>query len=244
MAYLRSGAEDPVKFTIVVPVKDEDHETVRRIVSDTQTFFKSKVSLIIVDDGSRIPNPYATCTHSVSLGYGKALKSGILNAKTPWVITMDGDGQHRIRDVARLMEFAEDFPDVEMVIGDRRVSERTWARYLGRKGLNMFASLFAWRWIPDLNSGLRMFKREAALSYEPILCNTFSFTTSLTMSFLADNRKVDWIPVKVSDRPFGKSKVKVLHDGWVTLKYIFWIGLALRTRGIRAIYRRIVHGRS
>ena len=45
--------------------------------------------------------------------------------------------------------------------------------------------------------------------------------------------------IKVAERPHGKSHVKVVKDGLVTLKYILWIGLALRTRRIRAWLRSL-----
>ena len=154
------------------------------------------------------------------------------------MVTADGDGQHRWRDIQRLVEFMEEFPENAMVIGDRRLKEANPKRWLGRKVLNWLASLFAGRWIPDLNSGLRCFRREVALGYLPILCNHFSFTTTLTLSMLADGYGVDWLPIRVLERQQGQSQVHVWRDGWQTLRYILWIGLALRTRRLRAWLRR------
>lgn len=145
---------------------------------------------------------------------------------------MDGDGQHTLADVQRLIEFVTYFPHLAMVIGDRRLHERG-LRLWGRKMLNWTATLFTGRWIPDLNSGLRIFRRDLALAYEPILCDQFSYTTSFTLSLLTDGYAVDWLPIKVAPRNHGQSKVHVLVDGWRTLKYIVVIGLALNTRTIR-----------
>ena len=220
-------------ITIVVPVKDEDIETIKEMIDETRTRFGSSVDILIVDDGSRISMDMANIRHSISQGYGAALKSGIRIAKSEWICTADGDGQHRLRDVERLIEFTKDFPEVDMVIGDRRLREPTLVRHIGRKTLNWLCSLFALRWIPDLNSGLRLFRRSIAIGYESILCDKFSFTTSITLSFLADGYKVDWLPIKVLPRFKGKSKVCVFRDGLITLKYILWIGCALRTRRLR-----------
>lgn len=225
-------------YTIVVPEKDEDHRILDQLVSETQTRFQGRVTLSIVDDGSRNPYPGAVHRHESSLGYGRALKSGISLATSEWVVTMDGDGQHRLRDVERLIEFTQDFPSVDMVVGDRRIRDRG-VRYFGRKALNWAASLFAWRYIPDLNSGLRIIRRRVAQGYLPILCDGFSFTTSITTAMLADGYKVDWLPIQVNPRPFGKSHVRLLRDGLVTLRYIVWIGLALRTRRIRRVWRSL-----
>ena len=190
-----------------------------------------------MDDGSTPPSAFATVRHATRRGYGAALKSGIRAAKAPYVATMDGDNQHTITDVKRLYEFIQYFPENEMVIGDRRVHETQARRWIGRKVLNTLAGLFAWRWIPDLNSGLRVFKRQTVLGYESILCDSFSFTTTTTLSMLCDNYQVDWLPIRLQPRKHGKSRVRVWRDGWTTLRLIIWIGLAIRTRGIRAWLR-------
>ena len=59
------------------------------------------------------------------------------------------------------------------------------------------------------------------------------------MSFFCDDYKVEWFPIKVAERPHGKSHVKVVKDGLVTLWYILWIGGALRTRRIRKWLREL-----
>ena len=236
----------PASFSIIVPVKDEAPEVLTKLLQETYTTFKGAVDLTIVDDGSKVPCPVASFRHEVSRGYGRAIKTGIENVDSDWIVTMDGDGQHRLRDVQRLVEFVKDFPEVDMAVGDRRIVEKSALRYWGRKGLNWLASLFAHRFIPDLNSGLRIFRRDIFITYDSIICDKFSFTTSLTLAMLADKRKVDYLPIRVLDRPDGKSKVNVIWDGWRTLKYILVIGIAFNTRGIRRLLRpvtRILLGR-
>lgn len=228
--------------SVVIPVRDEQVEALDEILhlqNEGHWLHPNKViwNLIVVDDGSivpfpKLPFPIRLYRHASSKGYGAALKTGILKAQTEWIVTADGDGQHRFRDIVRLVEFTQDFPEVDMVIGDRRIKERG-LRFWGRKGLNWTASLFARRWISDLNSGLRIFRRKVALGYFPILSDEFSFTTGITLAMLADGYKVDWLPIRVGPRRFGETKVKLWRHGLATLKLIFWIGLALRTREIR-----------
>ena len=222
--------------TVVVPVKDEKFRFEKETKSSA---YNHSYTWLVVDDGSKEPHPDSFVRHSESIGYGASLKHGISLSETDWIVTMDGDGQHELEDVLRLLDFVERFPEVDMVIGDRRVKETSLSRYFGRKFLNITASLFAWRWIPDLNSGLRIFRKKTALGYFPILCDGFSFTTSLTLSMLADGYKVDWLPIRVKPRAHGLSKVNKWKDGWVTLKYILWIGCALRTRWIRSVLRNM-----
>jgi glycosyltransferase involved in cell wall biosynthesis len=217
------------KLSVVIPAYEEREETLKEI----REGFPKEWELLIVDDGSRDIQTEADIVHLRNQGYGAALKSGIQRARAPYVATMDGDGQHTLLDIARLYSFIRYFPHLAMVVGDRRVKERSLKRWLGRKSLNWTASLMAWRWIPDLNSGIRVFKRKVVLGYDPILSNGFSFTTSLTMSMLVDQYPVDWLPIKVHPRRFGHSKVSLVRDGARTLWLILRIGGALRTRGIR-----------
>lgn len=233
--YVDRMSDDTV--SVVVPVRDESIASIDKTLAlyrEGHWLLPNRIHwrLIIVDDGSRIPFPGATYRHKTPQGYGAALKTGILHAHTEWILTADGDGQHRLRDMERLVEFTKDFPELDMVIGDRRVREQG-IRLWGRKGLNWLATLFAGRWINDLNSGMRIFRRRIALGYLPILSDQFSFTTGITLAMIADGYKVDFLPIRVSPRQFGQTKVKLLTHGWQTLKLICWIGLALRTRWLR-----------
>jgi len=58
------------------------------------------------------------------------------------------------------------------------------------------------------------------------------------MMFIIDGYVVEWLPSKILPRAYGRSKVKLLKDGIITLTQILWIGLALRTRWIRGALRK------
>ena len=96
----------------------------------------------VIDDGSQPPHPDATIRFDHNRGYGAALKKGLECSRSEYVVTMDGDGQHEIEDVVRLVDFVERFPECAMVIGDRRLKE-VGLRLWGRKILNWTASCFA-----------------------------------------------------------------------------------------------------
>lgn len=225
---------DLSNVSIVIPVLNENHSSIFRLHNDLESL---GAEVIVVDDGSFEPYPHSI-KHPKNLGYGQALMTGIGHASRSIIITMDGDGQHRTQDAVNLAQVWK-MLDVDMVIGARRLAYEKPLRMWGRKILNLIASFFTGIYMSDLNSGMRIFKRSIAIGYFPILCKTFSFTTSITMSYMCDNHKVEWFPIKVASRPHGKSHVKVVKDGLVTLKYILWIGCALRTRRIRAWFRSL-----
>lgn len=219
--------------TVVIPAYEEDPIAITNLVSELRSI---GAEVIVVDDGSQIPYPDAI-KHGTNFGYGAALMTGIKNSTRDIIITADGDNQHRVSEIVKLYHAYKLMGDADMVIGVRRLKKESLLRYLGRKMLNWTASLMCTYWLPDLNSGCRIFKKSIAIGYFPILCKRFSFTTSLTISMLCDKYRVEFFPIKVEDRHHGKSRVKVVRDGLVTLYYIFRNSLALRTRGIRKVWR-------
>ena len=221
--------------SVVLPCLNEDHEIIRKI-SEELTSLGAEV--IIVDDGSKDPYPSAI-KHGVNQGYGSALMTGIKNATRPLIITADSDNQHQVSEIVKIYHAFKLIKDADMVIGVRRLKNEKMMRFFGRKFLNWTASIFCTYWIPDLNSGLRIFKRDIVIGYFPILCRTFSFTTSLTISMMADKYRIEFFPINVGDRSHGRSHVKVIKDGIVTLYFIVRNSLALRTRGIRNVWRNI-----
>jgi glycosyltransferase involved in cell wall biosynthesis len=230
--------------TIVIPIHNE-RGNIRKVLDDWAfTPFK----IIVVDDGStdepeEVLNTYfniEVIKNDKNRGYGWSLKRGIRRATTKWVLIMDGDGQYEVRDACRLINFMDDYPEEErpdMGVCDRRVKEKL-LRFLGRKVLNTIASILCHRWIPDLNSGCRIFRRDLTLNYEPLISNSYSFTTTTMMMFQIDGYKVEWLPSKVVPRVYGKSKVRLVSHGLLTLKQILWIGIGLRTRYIRKVFRK------
>jgi hypothetical protein len=75
------------------------------------------------------------------------------------------------------------------------------------------------RRIPDVNSGLRVFSRREALPLLDNLCDTFSFTTSLTLAYLMTARFVGYLPIAYHTR-VGTTKVRLLRDSLRTLQFI------------------------
>jgi hypothetical protein len=76
--------------------------------------------------------------------------------------------------------------------------------------LNAFASYLVGRSIPDLNSGLRVMRRETVLRYLHLLPDGFSFTSTITMAMLANNHAVTYEPIEYTRR-VGRSKIRPSH---------------------------------
>ena len=225
--------------TVIIPVFNEDPEIV------SQTYHELTdlgAEVIIVDDGNSmdLPTSINSITYPAHVGYGYAIKFGIQHATRPLIMVMDGDGQHTVSDAQKLYKVFNMIENCDMLIGQRYGLVESSLRKWGRKSLNFLAAIISRHYLSDLNSGMRIFRKDLAVSYNSILCDTFSFTTSITMSMITDGYKVINFPINVQPRISGKSHVHVVKDGFVTLYYILFIGIALRTRGLRKSMRPVI----
>jgi len=230
-------------LSVVIPVYKENHEVVTNLYD---SLVQLGASVTVVDDGDTVnlDEHVNEISYTPNHGYGYALKQGIRYSLHDTVMTIDGDGQHSVEDVVKLYTAYKLVPDCDMMIGCRHHLKESFLRMAGRKTLNFIGTLVSNHYLIDLNSGMRIFNRNIAMGYEPILCDTFSFTTSLTISMITDNHHVFWFPIDVKKRVHGSSHVRIVKDGLITLFYILWIGLALRTRNLRKWIRTRLFAKS
>lgn len=118
-------------------------------------------------------------SHRTNKGYGAALKTGVRTAATEFVGTLDADGQHRIEDFLTLVDVMDNY---DLIIGNRTalIHSPLW-RMPGKWFLRAMAVFLMRRSIPDLNSGMRIFRRDVLTRYLHLFPNGFSFSTTSTM---------------------------------------------------------------
>ena len=108
------------------------------------------------------------------------------------------------------------------VIEQVRAAEIPVVRRPAKWVLARLAEYLAETQIPDLNSGMRVFRKDLALSYFNILPSAFSFTITITIAFLSDHYLVKFVPIPYRRRE-GRSKIRPMQD---TMSFI---QLILRT---------------
>ena len=172
--------------------------------------------IIVVDDGSEDATGdearqagARVLRHTVNRGYGAAIKSGVLAAKHDVVVITDADGTYPAEQIPTIVSKLR---HADMVVGARigpNVVQPT-LRRPAKWVLRRLAALIAGQPIPDLNSGLRAFRRSCLQQYFPVLSNRFSFTTTSTLALLADDYVVAYHPIDYRRRK-GTSKISPRH---------------------------------
>ncbi len=223
-----------MKFSLLIPCYNEEDAIeqtlhhIRDTIPDDATY-----TIIVIDDGSRDKSPdileslkseydnLSIVTHPINRGYGAALKSGLLQAKTDLVVITDADGTYPNERIPELVKLCE---DNDMVVGARIGDDVTYSkiRAIPKIFLRAWASWISRYPIPDINSGLRVFRRDLATQYAGILPDGFSFTTTITLAMLTNFHRVHYEPINYKVR-VGKSKIQPIRD---TLRFTM---LILRT---------------
>lgn len=219
-----------LKFSIIIPAFNEQ-ETIAKTIFDLKDYlhlnFFDSAEIIVVNDGStdvtkeiisKIEGIKAI-NHPYNKGYGASIKSGAAASEMDWILSFDADGQHRAEDIKRLVEASQGY---DMVVGARQTYKGPLVRQPGKKLLYWVAEYLVEQKIPDLNSGLRLVKKDLYLKYKHLLPNGFSWTTTITLAFFKDCLSIRYVPIEVNKRQGGKSMVK-LSDAGKTLMLILRI---------------------
>lgn len=178
-----------------------------------------KFEIIVVNDGSidktelilsHWHSQIKTINHSLNRGYGASLKTGVLASRYELICIIDCDGTYPSDQIPALVNKID---PADMVVGTRTGATVNipWLRKPAKWILNQLANYLVERKIPDLNSGLRVMKKDAVKRFFKILPNGFSFTSTLTLAFLANNFSVEYIPINYHHRT-GKSKIRPIRD--------------------------------
>lgn len=183
--------------------------------------------IIVVNDGStdrtrEYAEKFTNATvisHPINAGYGRAIKTGIVAARYNWIGITDADGTYPLDAVPEMLNKMKQ--GFDMVIAKRaNLKEHDSALKGAFRAIykSVIGILFHVK-LKDPNSGLRIFSKEMALSYFPFLCNTYSFTTSLTLLFYGGGAFIDHLPIEYKTR-VGTSKVHHLKDSFQAILLI------------------------
>ncbi len=172
--------------------------------------------LLLVDDGSTDGTAekasqagVTVLRHRENRGYGAALKRGIRAAKHGWILITDADGTYPPSAILDLLARAQ---GRDMVVGARvgKHNATPWLRRPAKWFLGWLASYLCARKIPDLNSGLRLMRRELVERFWFLLPSGFSLTTTITLAALSNDYEVEYVEIEYRDR-LGSSSIRPWH---------------------------------
>ena len=219
------GTEPQV--SIVIPVYNEEEA----IGDDLDTIIATMegsgytYEVIVVDDGSTDRTAdiarakgVKVIQHPINRGTGAARRTGILQAQGEVIVMTDGDGTYPNQDIPRLLEY---LPAFDQVVG-ARTSEQGSFRFLRAPAkwfIRKLACYLTGMDIPDLNSGLRAFKREAMLKFLYLIPDGFSCVSTMTLAFLCNGYTIKYVPIDYYTR-VGRSKFHPIND---TYNYVLTV---------------------
>ena len=214
-------------ISVIIPAYNEA-DGIGEVVMDLEELLSRNnfnYEIIVVNDGSTDQTGeiarragVTLLEHTVNRGYGASLKDGIKSANYEDILILDADGTYPQDAIPALISEASHY---EMVVGSRTGGSvaipphRRFPKWLLRKMADYLVGMK----IPDLNSGLRIFKKNTALKFFNILPNGFSFTTTITVALLSNNYRVKYIPINYNKRT-GKSKFRPIQDTFNLLNLI------------------------
>jgi glycosyltransferase involved in cell wall biosynthesis len=220
------------RVSVLVPCFNEETaigDTIEKL--DNALVTLGEFEIVAINDGStdrtlarlqeldaRFPR-LKVVNHDRNRGYGAALKTGMRNASSELIAIIDADGTYPIEDLPALVELAKDY---DMVVGARTGADVTysWIRKIPKFFLRKWINWIVNMKVPDINSGMRVFRKNMAQKFVRVLPNGFSFTITITISSLRNNYRVHFEPINYFQRT-GKSKIHPIKD---TLRFMQIIG--------------------
>ena len=192
--------------------------------------------VIVVDDGSTDGTAAQVAPigrvevirHAENRGKAESLRSGLeraLAAGAAVVITLDGDGQHDPGEIPRLLEAAREPRDV--ILAARR-DERHAAPRL-RRFANGFADFWvswaAGQWIPDTQSGFRLFPAEVLRRILPACggYRRFVFESLVLIEAARQGCRVETVAVRTIYPPGARpSHYRATLDTCLIVRAVAW----------------------
>jgi glycosyltransferase involved in cell wall biosynthesis len=189
-------------------------------------------------------------------GSGTVRRIGTQQARGEIVVWTDADMSYPNERIPEFVQMLEKDQGLDQVVGARTTEEGTHKilRVPAKWFIRKLAERLTNAQIPDLNSGLRAFRREVSLPYLRLLPAGFSCVTTITLAFLSNQHDVRYVPIEYAKRS-GKSKFHFITDAYRyilqvlrmvmyfnPLKVLMPVALSLLGLGVaKGIFDMVVH---
>lgn len=213
-------------ISVVVPVFDEEGAAPDLAREIAAAFAGRNFEIVFVDDRSRdmtraalaalrpeIPQ-LRVLTHEANSGQSRAIRTGILAARGPVIVTLDGDGQNDPADGPKLVDaLAAGGPDLALVGGERVKRQDSRAKKIASRFGNGVRKRMLKDTANDTGCGLKAFRRDAFLRL-PYFDHIHRYIPAL---MIREGYQVAFLPVNHRHRQTGRSKYTNLGRLWASL---------------------------
>jgi glycosyltransferase involved in cell wall biosynthesis len=197
-------------ISILIPAFNETG-SIAAVIKDLRRVMQNRdYEIIVIDDGSQddtaaiaLAQGVRVLQHKRNRGYGASLKTGILAARNECILIMDADGTYPAEAIPDIVAGVQ---EADMAVGMRAKENMPFSKRSAKWILRRLAQHITSQKIPDMNSGMRAFRRSLVMRYFGVVSDRFSFTTTLTVALLSDNYTVVYLPIEYHQR-VGKSKI-------------------------------------
>lgn len=230
-------------ISIVVPVFDEEGAAPALAREIARAFAGRSFEVIFVDDASRDATRAAlkalsgeipelrVLAHRKNSGQSRSIRTGVLAARAPVIVTLDGDGQNDPADGPGLVDALAAGPaDLALVGGERVKRQDSQAKKLASKVGNGVRKRLLKDTANDTGCGLKAFRREAFLRL-PYFDHIHRYLPAL---MLREGYRVEFRPVHHRHRQTGRSKYTNLGRLMASLSDLFgviWLQSRARNPG-------------
>ncbi len=223
------------KILIIIPAYNEEANIVKT-VNSIKNFKKKKLDYIVINDGSTDNTKKVMMENNIdfidlpfNLGIGAAVQTGYKYAfynDYDIVIQFDGDGQHDINSVEKLIKPVAD-GEADMAIGSRYIDDTssfksTFSRRVGIKVISSLIHLLSKKKIKDVTSGYRAVNRKII----EVFANNYpyDFPEPITnYALLKMGFKVKEVGANMFEREGGISSIRALKSAY----YMFNVCLSI-----------------
>ena len=224
------------QLSVVVPVFNE-RDNIPPLLAEIAAALRGKVEfeIIYVDDDSSDDSVAVLAAekpsypelrivrHLTRSGQSTAVWNGVRAARSPWIATLDGDGQNDPADIPKLLASREGAQEnVRLFAGWRTTRRDSFNKRISSKVANAVRSRMLRDSTPDTGCGLKLFDRDVFMRL-PYFDHMHRYLPALVKRAGFQSTSV---PVGHRPRTAGSSKYGMLDRLWVgiaDLRGVAWL---------------------
>lgn len=231
------------KILLIIPAYNEA-ENIEKVVNNLIKNY-SQYDYVIVNDGSRdeteeicLKNHYQVLNLPLNLGIGGAVQTGYryaLKNHYDIAIQIDGDGQHDIAYVEKLIEPIIS-GDADITIGSRFIEKEGFqssvTRRMGISFLSGLIHVLCFKKVKDVTSGFRAVNKKFIKLYAENYPSDYPEPEAIVAAIMHRGKIIE-VPVVMKERAGGSSSINLRRSIYYMIKVTLAIFVSRISFGIR-----------